>query len=105
MFLVGALGGLLVGYISAQTVRGRPIVSGIIGNLAATVTFFLCTIAFTGVQAAQITRNLRDLALAVGVMAAVFIVPGIFGSIWVWEGNKNRDLGMLKHPEKLEHRE
>ena len=100
MLLVGIVSGLIVGFVSAHYATSRVMLAGVFGNRTCVASFFFCSTPLWIASGASSPLHIDwwESAVTTGLLSAIFIVPGLFGSLWVWEGRKNSFPPEAKEP-------
>ena len=93
-FIVGPILGFIVGCISAYAATSNCFVAGVVGNLFAMASFLLIS-AIVGIVTGEWSSSAGAPFDWVGVslgflfLACIFVLPGLLGSLPVWEGRRN----------------
>ena len=85
--LVWPTSGLITGVVGATASKSRVLLPGIVGNATATVVAFAAAQVFNlaaGDRSPWHHSSPVDALLAVLVVAAMFVVPGLIGGAGVW---------------------
>jgi hypothetical protein len=88
MWVVAALAGVIIGNVSARSVSGNAFVAGIVPNAIAAAATLGCATVLGVFSSGTLPASIDWVGMigATSLAGGCFIIPGLLGSLWVWEG-------------------